>query len=41
MEGVIKLSHAIRSCAFHPDGTQIAAGMTDGSFVVLKTKWVW
>ncbi|XP_013391678.1 echinoderm microtubule-associated protein-like 6 [Lingula anatina] len=32
------LDHPIRSCALNEDGTQIAAGMNDGSFIVLKTK---
>jgi hypothetical protein len=40
MEGMTKLSTAIRSCALHPDGSQLACGLTDGSFVVLKTKYV-
>lgn len=32
------LDHPIRSCGFNHDGTLIAAGMMDGSFMVLRTK---
>ena len=34
------LDQAVRSCAFNPDGSQIGVGMTDGSFMVLRTKYV-
>ena len=29
----------VRSCAFSHDGSMLAAGMSDGSFMVLKTKY--
>ncbi|XP_046848411.1 echinoderm microtubule-associated protein-like 6 [Xenia sp. Carnegie-2017] len=34
----IDLDHMIRSLAFHPDGSQIAGGLSNGSFIVLKTR---
>lgn len=34
------LDHSIRSCGFNHDGTLIAAGMMDGSFMVLRTKYM-
>ena len=30
--------HAVRSLAYSPDGSQLSAGMQDGSFVVLNAK---
>ncbi len=32
------LDQPIRSCGFNHEGSQIAVGMSDGSFMVLKTK---
>ena len=32
------LEEAIRSCGFSNDGSQLAVGMDDGSFMVLRTK---
>ena len=32
------LEHKIRSCAFDNDGQHIAAGFTDGSFMVLRSR---
>ena len=31
---------AVRSCAFDAEGTHISAGLTNGSFIVLKVKYV-
>ncbi|KAI0227896.1 Echinoderm microtubule-associated protein-like 6 [Lamellibrachia satsuma] len=32
------LEQPIRSCSFNPDGSQLAVGLMDGSFMVLRTK---
>ncbi len=32
------LDQPVRSCGFNQDGTELAVGMTDGSFMVLRTK---
>ena len=34
----VDLKQKIRSLAFHPDGSQLAAGLSDGSFMVLKAR---
>jgi len=34
------LEHKIRSCAFDNEGGQLAVGMMDGSFIVLKSRSV-
>ena len=34
------LDHAVRSCAFSPDASHIAAGMKNGSFMVLRTRYI-
>ncbi|CAB3992368.1 echinoderm microtubule-associated -like 6 [Paramuricea clavata] len=34
----VDLEQKIRSLAFHPDGSQLAAGLSDGSFMVLKAR---
>lgn len=34
----INVGGHVRSCAFDQDGSHIAAGLTDGSFFVLKVK---
>lgn len=41
-EAISKMSvdQKIRSCAFDADGSHIALGLTDGSFMVLKTRYV-
>jgi WD40 repeat protein len=33
------LDQPIRSCGFSPDGASLAVGMSDGSFMVLRTKY--
>ncbi len=43
MQGFTLLSRttvdaAVRSCAFSHDGSMLAVGLSDGSFLVLKTK---
>jgi len=37
----VMMEHAVRSCAFNPDGTHLAVGMMDGSFSVLVSKSVY
>lgn len=32
------LDQKIRSCAFDPEGQNIAVGLTDGSFTVLRAR---
>ena len=34
------LDQKIRACSFDPDGQHIAAGLTDGSFMVLRARYV-
>lgn len=36
----VMMEHAVRSCAFNPDGTHLAVGMMDGSFSILVSKSV-
>ena len=36
----MSVDQKIRSCAFDADGSHIALGLTDGSFMVLKTRYV-
>lgn len=36
----VSVDQKIRSCAFDADGSHIALGLTDGSFMVLKTRYV-
>lgn len=35
----MSVDQKIRSCAFDADGSHIALGLTDGSFMVLKTRY--
>lgn len=34
------MEEAVRSVAFSPDGSQLALGMKDGSFIVLRVRYV-